>query len=210
MPRPNKGTDLLLIETGKEVLLSEGISGLTINKICKKAHVNPGMFVYNFKSKEEFLNKILNELHQELFAKLLKGVPGETGFERLYNGLYMLCVISSKYPKLMIQCTNDTLSGDETMIKAFLEHIAKHMQKIFTFFKEAQKEGKITKKIDMPDFFLTAWPSLIYSSMSPDQIMEIFPEEDRKDPKLMVSDEAIRERVRRCLAYLHPDVYDNL
>ena len=65
MPRPNKGTDLRLLQAGKTLLLEKGIDALTVNAVCKLAKVNQGMFVYNFKSKEEFMNKLLDELFEE-------------------------------------------------------------------------------------------------------------------------------------------------
>jgi AcrR family transcriptional regulator len=210
VPRPNKGTDLLLLETGKRILLNEGISSLTISAICKKAHVNPGMFVYNFKSKEEFLNRILLELHDELFGDEPELESLGSGYDGLYKSLYFLCVVCARYPKLMAQCGSDTLSGDETLIKTFQKRTANHMKKIFPFFKKAQEEGTISRKIGLPEFLLLVWPTLMYSSISPSKIMKIVPEEDKKDPMLMISDQAIRERVRKCLRIFHPDVYEHL
>lgn len=89
MPRPNKGTDRVLIETGKKMLLKNGINGLTISAICKKARVNPGMFVYNFKSKEEYLDRVLNEIFEEYLIPLVPEPATDSVYDNMEHVFFL-------------------------------------------------------------------------------------------------------------------------
>lgn len=210
MPRPNKGTDRVLIETGKKMLLKNGINGLTISAICKKARVNPGMFVYNFKSKEEYLDRVLNEIFEEYLIPLVPEPATDSVYDNMEHVLFFIAKASAKYPALMIQVGSETLTGDKTLIHAFKEQVAKKTRGIFPLFKKAKEQGIISRQIDLPSFILMTWPSLIYSSVSASKIMTIMPEEDKIDPELMISDEAIKERVRKILSLFRPEVFDKL
>ena len=210
MPRPNKGTDRVLIETGKKMLLKNGINGLTISAICKRARVNPGMFVYNFKSKEEYLDRVLNEIFEEYLLPLVPEPATDSVYDNMAYVLFFLAKASAKYPALMVQVGSETLIGDKTLIHSFKERIAQETRKIFPLFKRAQKEGLISRKIDLSLFILMTWPALIYSSASASKIMSIMPEEDKINPNLLISDEAIRERIRKLLAFFRPEFFDVL
>lgn len=210
MPRPNKGTDRLLIETGKKMLLKNGINGLTISAICKKARVNPGMFVYNFKSKEEYLDRVLNEIFEEYLIPLVPGPATDSVYDNMEHVLFFIAKASAKYPALMIQVGSETLTGDKTLIHAFKERVAQKTRGIFPLFKKAKEQGIISRQINLPTFILMTWPALIYSSASATKIMTIMPEEDKIDPELMISDEAIKERVRKMLSLFRPEVFEKL
>lgn len=210
MPRPNKGTDRLLIETGKKMLLKNGINGLTISAICKKARVNPGMFVYNFKSKEEYLDRVLNEIFEEYLIPLVPEPATDSVYDNMEHVLFFIAKASAKYPALMIQVGSETLTGDKTLIYAFKERVAQKTRGIFLLFKKAKEQGIISRQINLPTFILMTWPALIYSSASATKIMTIMPEEDKIDPELMISDEAIKERVRKMLSLFRPEVFDKL
>lgn len=210
MPRPNKGTDRLLIETGKKMLLKNGINGLTISAICKKARVNPGMFVYNFKSKEEYLDRVLNEIFEEYLIPLVPEPATDSVYDNMEHVLFFIAKASAKYPALMIQVGSETLTGDKTLIHAFKVRVAKKTRSIFPLFKKAKEQGIISRQINLPTFILMTWPALIYSSASASKIMKIMPKEDKINPKLMISDEAIKERVRKILSLFRPEVFDKL
>lgn len=210
MPRPNKGTDRQLIEAGKKMLLKNGMNGLTISAICKKAGVNPGMFVYNFKSKEEYLDCVLDEIWKDCFDNLVLPAESDSSYEHMEKALYFLCKASAKYPALMTQVGIEVLAGDKTLIHTLKERIGEKMRLIYPVFKQAQAEGIITKNVSLPEFMLLVWPALIYSSASVSKIMMVMPEEDKKDPSVMLSDAAVKERVRKVLRFFHPDVYDSL
>ena len=142
MPRPNKGTDRVLIETGKKMLLKNGINGLTISAICKKARVNPGMFVYNFKSKEEYLDRVLNEIFEEYLIPLVPEPATDSVYDNMEHVLFFIAKASAKYPALMIQVGSETLTGDKTLIHAFKERVAKKTRGIFPLFKKAKEAIK--------------------------------------------------------------------
>lgn len=212
MPRPNKGTDLRLLQAGKTLLLEKGIDALTVNAVCKLAKVNQGMFVYNFKSKEEFMNKLLDELFEEIMNTIgLDDITGKKPVEKIEIGMVYCCKAARKYPRLLQQFINDSVVGDdETLMRVFLERGQKELHRLFRHFVPAQQDGDISKNITLPEFILLFWPPLIYSCTSIMQIMEMTPPKYRQPEELYTTEEAIRKRVHRCLRMFHPSVYDNL
>lgn len=212
MPRPNKGTDLKLLQAGKTLLSERGIDALTVNAVCKLAKVNQGMFVYNFKSKEEFMDKLMNDMFQEIFETIsLPDVTDKKPIERIEIGLIFCCQAALKYPRMLQQFINDSVVGDDdTLMRLFLKRGQQELHRLFKYFIPAQEDGDISKNITLPEFILMIWPPLIYSCTSIVQIMELCPPKYHQPYEKYLSFEAIQKRVKRCLRTFHPSVYDNL
>ncbi len=88
MARPSSGTDRKLISAGRQLLVENGITGLSVREACRLAVVNTGMFHYYFGSKEEFLQAVLKEMYAEFMVHFKAGVSaGGTPRERLKNAL---------------------------------------------------------------------------------------------------------------------------
>jgi AcrR family transcriptional regulator len=69
MTRPSKHLDVAMIEAGKKIIIESGsIRDLTITNICRRAHVNPGMFSYCFKTKDNFLMRLVGSVFDEFYA----------------------------------------------------------------------------------------------------------------------------------------------
>ncbi len=67
MTRPSHNIDVLLFEKGQELLLEVGFDKFSVRNLCKKAGVNLGMFHYYFKTKENFIELLI----EQVFAQYL-------------------------------------------------------------------------------------------------------------------------------------------
>ena len=77
MPRPSRNIDELLLRTGREVLAESGSRALSIRHLTQRAGVNLGMFHYHFKSRENFIRTLLQQMYDEMFASLSLQVERE-------------------------------------------------------------------------------------------------------------------------------------
>lgn len=65
MTRPSHNIDVLLFEKGQELLLEVGFDKFSVRNLCKKAGVNLGMFHYYFKTKENFIELLIEQVFEQ-------------------------------------------------------------------------------------------------------------------------------------------------
>jgi AcrR family transcriptional regulator len=65
MTRPSHNIDILLFEKGRELLLEVGFDKFSVRTLCKKAGVNLGMFHYYFKTKERFIELLIEKVFEQ-------------------------------------------------------------------------------------------------------------------------------------------------
>jgi AcrR family transcriptional regulator len=65
MTRPSHNIDVLLFEKGQELLLEVGFDKFSVRNLCKKAGVNFGMFHYYFKTKENFIELLIEQVFEQ-------------------------------------------------------------------------------------------------------------------------------------------------
>ena len=194
-------------------MLEQGIDRLTVSAICKLAKVNQGMFVYNFKNKSMFMNKLLNNLLSDVLKELvLKDNIRKKPIERMEYGLVFCGVAASKYPQLFLQFNNNMLLSDDerkkTMTQLFIRRCNRELRRIFRFFPLAQESGDISKKITLAEFLALIWPALIYSCIAMEPIINALPGKYRQSPDDYLTHDAIRTRVRKLLRSFRPENYD--
>ena len=88
MTRPSQNIDKKLLQAGKELIPSMGISGLKIREVTKKAGANLGMFNYHFGTKEKYLEALMIDVYNEFLSDFkLDSEKGESTLERLRSAL---------------------------------------------------------------------------------------------------------------------------
>ena len=70
MARPSQGIDQALLRSGRELFATSGCDGLSLRALAEHAGVNLGMFHYHFKTKDNFLRALLQQLYEEVFARI--------------------------------------------------------------------------------------------------------------------------------------------
>jgi len=78
----------LIYKSGLELITREGIVGLTMSKLAKRAGIATGTLYIYFKSKEEMLNSLYEKLNRESSERFMRGYsldePWFTGFRKIW------------------------------------------------------------------------------------------------------------------------------
>ena len=76
-------TKLKIIETAKNLLLSDNTQGLSIRKICASSKISYGSFYHHMKSKENLMLLIRKNVVEEGMAEFLKKTENKTPLEKI-------------------------------------------------------------------------------------------------------------------------------
>lgn len=131
---------MLLIECAIPVLSQKGVEAAVIEDVIKLADVSRGSFYNHFKTNEELLGAVLQELGNELFA-LIEQTLGQRkdSVERIGLAVRLMLQTTAKYPHLarfMSQAGAD-LTGPNSFLMAYL--------------KRDIAAGVAAGKLDVPD-----------------------------------------------------------
>src|SRR5437868_4865296 len=93
MPRPSKNLDVAMLQAGRELFPQAGCSGLSVRAVAEQAGANLGMFHYHFKTKENFLRTLLQQVYEEMFDGLTHAIAHEgPALERLREALVEVAI----------------------------------------------------------------------------------------------------------------------
>ena len=70
MARPSRNIDRALLAAGRDLLPLTGCRNLSVRQVTERAGVNLGMFHYHFRTRENFVRAVLQEMYEEMFASL--------------------------------------------------------------------------------------------------------------------------------------------
>src|SRR6476620_200228 len=70
--RKEQNTEQKILEAAKKVFLKEGMTGARMQDIADEAGINKAMLHYYFRSKEKLFEKIVTDLPEHFFPRLVK------------------------------------------------------------------------------------------------------------------------------------------
>lgn len=197
MVKPTSNTRERLLKTGKELVLKNGVSGLSLRDVAKKTKINLGMFSYCFKNKEDFVNIILDELHDEFLKDfVLTSQNKMEPIEALKEMLFSVGVFVRDNRKFMSAMAKDVAVADKIVMKFFKAKFNKHLFIFIKTLKEC-KDQKLIK--DLPIHSLVVM--LMTSVSFPIMLLDMFPLVSLEGlylnitSKSVTSDKAIKERI---------------
>lgn len=146
MGRPSRNIDQRLLDSGRKLLSEAGCAGLSVRRLADAAGVNPGMFHYHFRSKENFLRTLLQETYDEMFARLELTANAEVAaLENLRAALNVIARFVRDNRKLILRLVADAISG-ETLAADFLRtNMPRHLSVVAALMQAAQKEGSLVR-----------------------------------------------------------------
>ncbi|MCL2485655.1 MAG: TetR/AcrR family transcriptional regulator [Endomicrobia bacterium] len=130
-------------------MIENGISSISIRSICIEAGVNLGMFHYYFKSKENFIKILLENLIQDLQNYWFKEMESlSTPKERLERVLFL----NAKLYKEKKGVVETMLKGFDFSNEFFIKMIKETHKIIYAFFftlmNDCKNDGSLDKNID--------------------------------------------------------------
>lgn len=141
MARPSRNTDQLLIRAALKLLPATGVSGLTLRKVAAAARVNPGMFHYNFRTKDRFARHVLQEMYEAFFKDFMRAQGSGSPLEQLRASLLELSRFARGHRALILSLIGDVLRGERTVIEFVRENVPRHVGVLGGLVKRCQAEG---------------------------------------------------------------------
>jgi AcrR family transcriptional regulator len=142
MTRPTRNIDQQLLEAGRKLLLQTGVSGFSIRQLTETAGVNLGMFHYHFKTRENFLSLVLQNLYEEMFAQLEFQAHAERPpLENLRAAVNVLGRFMRDNRLLLRRLMPDAISGEPIARRFFHTNFPRHLEVMTALVREVQRAG---------------------------------------------------------------------
>jgi AcrR family transcriptional regulator len=203
--RPSQGIDQALLRSGLALLPQLGCAGLSVRRVAEHAGVNPAMFHYHFGNKATFLQAVLQQLYEQMFAKLSAGAAREGPvLDRLQAALITLGSFVREHHALVGRLAVDAANG-ETVVHDFVRANApRHLGLLMQLMAEAEAAGELQPAPPLQRFvFLMGAvlsPMLVAPAMAS---LGVAPAIVGNAVQTQVlSDDAIKQRVQMALAAL--------
>jgi len=144
MPRPSKNLDLALLQAGRALFPTVGCAGLSVRAVAEQAGANLGMFHYHFKTKENFLRTLLQQVYEEMFAGLSGAVTQDgPAIERLRAALNAAANLLLAHRKVFARVWMDAVGGEPVATDFLQRNAPRHIGLLFTLIQQAQDEGSL-------------------------------------------------------------------
>ena len=202
MPRPSRNIDELLLQTGRELIAESGSRALSIRDLTRRAGVNLGMFHYHFKSRDNFIRTLLQQMYDEMFTSLSIQVErGATSIASLRAAVRVVARFGRDNRRLLLRIFNDALSGEALAGQFLQSNLPRHLHVIVGLIAACQREGHLRK---MP---ITQAIAFLAGSVAAPILVGTAAVESRLVPAQVgarleteiLSDEAIDERIDMAL-----------
>lgn len=205
MPRPSQGIDQALLRSGLALLPQLGCAGLSVRKVAEHAGVNPAMFHYHFGNKAAFLQAVLQQLYEQMFAKLSAGATREGPvLDRLHATLVTLAGFVREHRALVGRLAIDAANGEVVVHDFVRANAPRHLGLLMHLMAEAEAAGELRPTPPLQSFvFLMGavlWPMLVAPAIAS---LGVAPAIAGAAVQAQVlSDEAIEQRVQLALGAL--------
>jgi len=150
MARPSRNQDRALIIAGRLLYPKVGAAGLTIRQVAEAAGVNIGMFHYHFKTREAFLQAVLQSIYEDMFERLplppVKApMPEATATQLLRAGLVTLGGFVREHRSFLARLLADAANGDP-VVRAFIgTNFPRHFDVVGAVIAAGQASGELRK-----------------------------------------------------------------
>lgn len=160
MTRPSQYTDQRLIKAARQLLPEVGCSGLNLRQVAAKAKVNLGMFHYHFKTKDEFLRRVLQEFYEEFFKNFqLESGHHETPLENLRAALMTFATFARDNRRLVFVLLRDAMHGELVVLEFLRANLHRHLEILIRLIRECQAQGQLAP-LPPPNMLVTLISSM--------------------------------------------------
>lgn len=208
MARPSQGIDQALLRSGLALLPQLGCAGLSVRKVAEHAGVNPAMFHYHFGNKAAFLQAVLQQVYEQMFARLSAGAQREGPvLDRLEGALVTLASFAREHHALVGRLAIDAANG-ETVVHDFVRANApRHLGLLMHLMAEAEAAGALKPAAPLQRFVflmgavlspMLVAPAIASLGVAPTIVGSAVQSQ-------VLSDEAIHQRVQLALSALRTE-----
>jgi AcrR family transcriptional regulator len=146
MTRPSSNADQRLIQAAQEMLKHSGLDRMNLRQLCAKAKVNPGMFHYHFKTKDQFARAVLQDVYEKFFKDFsLRIEEEEATLGKLGQALFALGRFSSDNRQMFLSLFHDSLGQNKVVHEFVKGNFKRHGFVVLDLIQKCQKEGSLEK-----------------------------------------------------------------
>jgi AcrR family transcriptional regulator len=206
--RPSNRVDEALLASGRALFPAVGCAGLSLRVLAEHAGVNAGMFHYHFKTKDNFLRTLLQQLYEEMYAGVqLEAAHDAPALQRLHGALFSFARFARDHRRVVARIWMDVLAGEPVALDFFRRNAPRHLGLLVRLVEQAHAEGALRAlppvqrlafllgALVMPMVFAAG---LADAGVAPASIRKAF------DAQVM-SDAAIEQRIELALGALRAD-----
>ena len=198
MTRPSKNIDVALLQAGRELFPQAGCAGLSVRAVAERAGANLGMFHYHFKTKENFLRAVLQQVYEEMFDGLTHAVSHEgPAIERLREALIVVGSLLREHRKVFARVWMDAVSGEPVAVEFLRGNAPRHLGLLLGLLQQAHAEGALRELPPIQRFAMlmgsVALPIIFAAGLV--EVAVDAPSFRRQFDDQVMSDEAIAQRV---------------
>lgn len=150
MSRPTRNTDRLLLDAARRMVAEKGLSSLTLRGVARRAGVNLGMFHYHFKSKDEFVRRVLQQTYEDFFQRLSleSGGPGDAK-TRLRRALTVVARFGRENRRLIMMLLGEVLQGNKACMDFAKANVPRHAAVVASLIEEGRRR-RLLKPVPLP------------------------------------------------------------
>jgi AcrR family transcriptional regulator len=211
MARPSKNTDQVLIQAARKLLPKVGSTGLNLRQVAAEANVNLGMFHYHFKTKDEFIRHVLQEIYDDFFEGFsLITTEIENPEQQLKQALEHLALFARENRTLIFSLLKDAINGDREVQKFIKENFGRHLGVMMRIITKGKKAG-ILDNVPTPVLMI----HLVSTVGFPNLAVEMIERSAARKPlgllmpalrKMLLGDSIIAWRIEKVMKALRPEV----
>ncbi len=144
MTRPSRNIDELLLQAGRELLPETGCRGLSVRRVAEQAGVNLGMFHYHFKTRENFIRTLLQQLYDGMFSRLsLQAERHQPPIEALRSVVGVIGRFARDNRRLLLRIVADALGGDALAAEFLRTNLPRHVGVVVRLLRAGQAQDAL-------------------------------------------------------------------
>ncbi|MDZ7697683.1 MAG: TetR/AcrR family transcriptional regulator [Deltaproteobacteria bacterium] len=159
-----------ILDAARSLLLTEGLHGISINKIAQTAELGVGTLYFYFNSKEEIFAALQEEGLERLYADVKRAIEKEERPADRLTAIARIYVAFSRDQKTYFDIINYFLSSPQSFLSPHLkEQVDTYGTRIIDLITETVKAGmdiKAFRVVNARQFAIMLWGTLHMGSFS--------------------------------------------
>jgi len=153
MPRTGANIEQTLLKSGRKLYVRRGAAGLAVRALTEHAGVNLGMFHYHFRTKDEFLRRLLANWYEDMFGQLSGRIAQEgPTLHRLEEALLFLARFVRDNQPMLSRVLMDAATGSKIAAQFLRDNTPRHLGLLLAVMGDAEREGLIERMPPMQRF----------------------------------------------------------
>jgi AcrR family transcriptional regulator len=198
MPRPGRNIEQQLLRSGRKLYAQRGATGLSVRALTQHARANLGMFHYHFRTKDEFLRRLLSGWYEEMFGELAGHVQQDgPPLHRLQEALFFLASFLRENQAMLARVMMDAAAGNAVATRFLRENAPRHLGLLLALMDEAERDGLIVATPPLQRFIFVMSAVNVPLLVAP-RLHSLGVAPKVLGPQMqaqVMSDDAIRERI---------------